>query len=248
MRRCWGRSETVRRSSTRIWSACGRWGGRRRRGWGWGLWCGGLCLAAAVSSPLAAVPPCAPSALRRARRRPTRCSRQSRRCAPRPVRSSPRPPRATSARATRPSSRRRWRTCGCGGCGGPHRAALGWMGLPRSRAVRRQGRPTSLHARARAAGAGSAHRARRPRHPPAAASPQAAKATCARKVEERKAELTSRKQQLADVLADNDQLRNTIANQALSRADVNRHAGRRGAGHTPGAQAWSFRSPVGPGG
>ena len=54
---------------------------------------------------------------------------------------------------------------------------------------------------------------------------QAAKVTCTRKVEERKAELASRKQQLADVLQDNDQLRAQIANQSLSRADVNRRAG-----------------------
>lgn len=49
-----------------------------------------------------------------------------------------------------------------------------------------------------------------------------AKATCARKAEERKAELASRKQQLADVLEDNERLRHTVQHQALSRSDVNR--------------------------
>lgn len=57
---------------------------------------------------------------------------------------------------------------------------------------------------------------------------RAAKVTCARKLEERKAELASKKQQLADVLQDNDQLRGQIANQSLSRADVNRLLAERG--------------------
>ncbi|KAI8466535.1 MAG: hypothetical protein J3K34DRAFT_524465 [Monoraphidium minutum] len=57
---------------------------------------------------------------------------------------------------------------------------------------------------------------------------RAAKATCVRKVEERKAELSSRKQQLTDVLQDNDQLRAQISNQTLSRADVNRLLAERG--------------------
>jgi len=68
-----------------------------------------------------------------------------------------------------------------------------------------------------------------PNHQPTPTKPpQAAKLTCARKAEERKAELASRKQQLSDVLADNDQLRATVASQALSRADVNRLLGERG--------------------
>lgn len=51
---------------------------------------------------------------------------------------------------------------------------------------------------------------------------QTSKANLQRKIQERQADVAAKKQQLDEVLADNEQLKDRIANQTLCKADINR--------------------------